>query len=311
LPPGRNTILTDAGVQMGAVRTDTNDHGAWVGMISHPVAGDPEIGGLSFADSGVEIRFNAPNMDAPTDTLELLTLKSNSPEGGFGVSATFGSQNMYTRQKNGGSHVWSNPAKSQLIGPHTLSLLRLADGTVKTYLDGVAVDTWTGTPDPTTPLHHIGLGMNEFDGNQYWPIGAVISRITAFTIGAPPTDYETWAAAYPGFDLTNPDADADGDGSTNHNEYAFGLNPTKGSSVSPITVPFDKSAGTFSYTRRATPSATGLTYTVWHSTNLLDWISTGATEGSVTTVNNIETVPVTLDSGLLAAPRLFIRVTAE
>jgi hypothetical protein len=69
-------------------------------------------------------------------------------------------------------------------------------------------------------------------------------------------------------DVSNSAADTDGDGLTNQQEYAFGLNPTLGSSVNPITVPLDKTTGTFTYTRRATPAASGLTYTVFTSSDL-------------------------------------------
>ena len=80
----------------------------------------------------------------------------------------------------------------------------------------------------------------------------------------------------------------------------------------PIVAPFDKTTGTFSYTRRATPATTGLDYTVWTSTNLGTWTQdTGATEGTVTTSGEVETVPVTISSGLLTNPKLFIQVRAD
>ena len=137
------------------------------------------------------------------------------------------------------------------------------------------------------------------------------SLATKFNIALSSTvvDYATWAATkYPGAELSNPAADLDGDGMSNFQEYAFGLNPTLGTSANPIAVPLDKSHGTFSYTRTAN---SGLTYTVWHSTNLVDWSSTGATEGTVTTTDGVETVPVTLDPALLTAPKLFVRVSAQ
>ena len=130
--------------------------------------------------------------------------------------------------------------------------------------------------------------------------------VTTDSVASP---YATWAATkYPSYNLSDPAADLDGDGMSNFQEFAFGLNPTKGSSLNPISVPFAKSAGTFSYTRTA---GSGLTYTVWHSTNLVDWSSTGATEGTVTTTDGVETVPVTLAPALLTAPKLFVRVSAQ
>ena len=62
------------------------------------------------------------------------------------------------------------------------------------------------------------------------------------------TDYDNWETAN---GVTGgPNDDDDNDGLTNNDEYASGLDPTGGSSVNPITVPLNKTTGTFSYTRR-------------------------------------------------------------
>ena len=52
---------------------------------------------------------------------------------------------------------------------------------------------------------------------------------------------------------------------------------------------------------------------MWTSPDLATWSKTAylATEGTVTTANGVETVPVTLSGGPLGAPKLFVRVTAE
>jgi fibronectin-binding autotransporter adhesin len=122
-------------------------------------------------------------------------------------------------------------------------------------------------------------------------------------------DYDTWKTANGVTGGENDDDD--NDGLTNHEEYAFGLDPTGGSSVDPIAVPLDKTTGTFSYTRR-TQSLTGLTYSVWYSTDLSTWAKdAGAVEGTVTTSGEVETVPVTLSAGLLTNPKLFIQVRAQ
>jgi len=127
-----------------------------------------------------------------------------------------------------------------------------------------------------------------------------------------PNDYGSWAATYPGFDLTNPAGDADKDGNTNQAEYAFGLNPTLGSSVNPITVQVDPTTGTFSYTRR-NPALTKLTYTVWASSNLTNWTEDTVASGSqsVTATNgDVQTVGVTLTT-LPVNGKLFVRVKAQ
>ncbi len=127
------------------------------------------------------------------------------------------------------------------------------------------------------------------------------------------SDYDTWGGPY-GLAAGSEGGDLDGDGLTNFGEYAFGLIPNSGASVNPITVPINKTTGTFSYTRRATPATTGLSYSIWYSTTLEagSWIEdSGALEGTSTLNGEVETVPVTLSSGLLTNPKLFIQVRAQ
>ncbi len=128
---------------------------------------------------------------------------------------------------------------------------------------------------------------------------------------APGNDYSNWASSYLPSDVSVSTADFDGDGQTNRQEYAFGLNPTSGSSVNPITVPLNKSAGTFSYTRRD-QALTGLTYTVWTSTDLATWtVDAGAVQTPGAPAANVETVAVTLSGALLTSPQRFVRMKAE
>jgi len=125
------------------------------------------------------------------------------------------------------------------------------------------------------------------------------------------TDFDTWADS---FDLVGgPTGDDDNDGLTNEEEYAFGLVPNSGASVNPIAVPFDKTSGTFSYTRRdSSLPDPALTYSVWYSTDLGFWTEDdGATEGTPVLNGEVETVPVTITPALLANPKLFIQVRAN
>ncbi|MFM2242909.1 MAG: hypothetical protein RLZ97_1764, partial [Verrucomicrobiota bacterium] len=123
------------------------------------------------------------------------------------------------------------------------------------------------------------------------------------------TDYDTWETAN---GVTGgPNDDDDNDGLTNSDEYAFGLDPTGGSSVNPIAVQLDKTTGTFSYTRR-TQGLTGLSYSIWYSTDLASWTEdTGAIEGTPSVSGEVETVPVTISGALLSNTKLFIQVRAE
>jgi autotransporter-associated beta strand protein len=138
-----------------------------------------------------------------------------------------------------------------------------------------------------------------------------ISGPGSLVIPSTATDYENWETANGVTGGVNDDDD--NDGLTNHEEYAFGLDPTGGSSVNPIAVPFDKALGTFSYTRRDLAlQDPDLSYTVWYSTDLANWFpDNGAVQGPPVDNGDEETVPVTISEGLLSNSKLFIQVRAE
>jgi len=204
--------------------------------------------------------------------------------------------------------------------------------TEKLYLNGVLNQTASNRTLNIYPSDYLTLGTGvQWDGTYLdWAkfSGSINSlaiydqaltqtEVEGLLVTAPPADpYTTWINST-AFNTPTPlseaqklpGADPDGDGMTNFQEYAFGLNPTSATSVNPITVPLNKSSGTFSYTRS---SDSGLTYTVWHSTDLEHWYSTGATQGAATANGGgVETVPVTLDPSLRSELKLFVRVTAQ
>jgi autotransporter-associated beta strand protein len=142
------------------------------------------------------------------------------------------------------------------------------------------------------------------DAKGDWSFSEATGELT-LVIGV---DYDTWKSANGVTGGENDDDD--NDGLSNHEEYAFGLDPTAGSPINPIIVPLNKAAGTFSYTRRL-QTLTGLAYSIWTSANLVTWTEdTGATEGTPTANGDVETVPVTLSSPPTASA-LFIRVQAQ
>ncbi|MCX6872724.1 MAG: DUF2341 domain-containing protein [Verrucomicrobia bacterium] len=105
--------------------------------------------------------------------------------------------------------------------------------------------------------------------------------------------YEIWAGGSfaNAFTDKDPSHDPDLDGMTNQEEFAFGLDPTTGSSVDPITRELDKATGIFKYTRT---KDSGFTYKVYYSTNLSGWTwDAAATQSPSAAVAGIETVTVT------------------
>ena len=111
--------------------------------------------------------------------------------------------------------------------------------------------------------------------------------------------------------VSNPAGDFDGDGLSNDYERIWGLNPTNAVSKNPFTFGASLKSGIFSYTRRD-PALTGLSYTVWTSTNLLNWAQdAGAIQSPGVPVNQIQSVSVTVSPALLTSQRLFMRVRAQ
>jgi hypothetical protein len=174
----------------------------------------------------------------------------------------------------------------QVTGTETVNTL---------FIDNVqvAAGTWGAT----------GSGASNIDNTRFAGSGVV-----SVTSGpAPASDYDDWADD---FSLVGgPGDDDDGDGLTNFEEYAFGLNPTSGASVSPVTAP-TKTAGTFTYTRRK-QSLSGLSYTYESSTTLAGWGAfTPSAPDATDSGDPVETITVTVPASLLAEPKLFLRVKA-
>ena len=155
-----------------------------------------------------------------------------------------------------------------------------------------AAGTWGAT----------GSGASHIDDTHFSGTAGMVS------VAISGTPYSNWAAGYSAADLTNPAADFDGDGLSNFQEFAFGLNPTLASSVSPITSGLHAN-GQFSYTRR-NPALTDLTYAVWTSLDLLTWTEdTLATQTPDSPTADVQTVTVTVTT-VPTSGRLFVRVAA-
>jgi hypothetical protein len=149
-------------------------------------------------------------------------------------------------------------------------------------------------------------------------VGVVLPKLpnyAAITVTpvASPTTYTTWRAAnFTGADLTNdaisgPDADPDAAGVTNFQRYAFVL-PARGPVANPVTLGTatvgSASYLTLTFPRRA--EATGLSYVVETSTDLVTWTAVpGRTFGPGSSPFIAEDiVPI----GDAATPRRFLRL---
>ena len=144
------------------------------------------------------------------------------------------------------------------------------------------------------------------DDFRIYPKGLSAAEVLSVYQGT--RSYADWLTDFafaPGADTLSA-GDPDGDGMTNQQEFAFGLDPTLGSSVNPITVPLDKTSGKFSYTRLA---ASGLVYHVFTSTDLRNWVKDPVTETVTGTHDGVDTVEVAVAAHPVNGT-LFVRVVA-
>jgi len=167
-----------------------------------------------------------------------------------------------------------------------------------------------GTNNPSV-RPTITTGSKYVEGCAADIAGRVQGLLDLYYPNGRPDDYSAWATGFPGANLSDPNGDNDGDGLINGYERIWGLNPTNAASKNPFTFNASLGSGNFSYTRRD-PALTGLSYTVWTSTNLVNWAQdAGALQTPGATVNQIQSVSVAVSSGLVTGPRLFIRMRAD
>jgi hypothetical protein len=164
----------------------------------------------------------------------------------------------------------------------------------------------SATPAPTFPANITGI-FSQFDSSSPFTSGYQLQPRDINDLESAASDFDTWASQTGATGGMTGDDDLDG--RDNAFEYAFGLNPTSGGSVTPFTSVLNKTTGEFTFTRRK-PSLTGLTYTYEYHTSL-----TGAWTPftpAVTPVTNggdpVEAVTVTVPAILLTEPKLFIRI---
>ena len=174
-----------------------------------------------------------------------------------------------------------------------------ANWTTSATIGGYTSSTYIYSSNPTD-IAYVGFGG----------VGTT-SNTTHFSLsatGGTSSPYDTWGNGTFAHSFTDKDPghDPDGDGLTNLQEFAFGLDPTTGASVNPVT----PLVGTqFTYTRYAT---SGLDYTVEYSTDLAVWDTAATTDdgGSTPDANGVQTVTVTVTNAPVDG-KLFVRVHAQ
>jgi autotransporter-associated beta strand protein len=252
---------------------------ALVGSSSPPAQIVVKQGATTLVNNGDTVDFGPVAMGTYADLV--FTIENS---GTINLDLTGPSPYVVVGGTNSGDFTVMAPPVTPVAGTPTNFTIRFAPGLVNSSRAATLTITSNSASDSSFVINVGGAGI--------W-------------------DYDIWKLGYSG-DMSN-GADPDFDGMSNFNEYAFGLNPNDSRSCNPISVPFAKAAGTFSYTRRD-PSLTGISYKVFTSETMqpLSWstnIATAETPGAVG-LDGIQTVAVTLAPSLLSGTRLFIRVEA-
>ena len=151
---------------------------------------------------------------------------------------------------NGGlMFVLTDDASNKVTGPGTANLN--GDFTIDTTAVTLTTGTWTlvDTAVKSFDSSFTVVGFRARGDGVTWAMNepgktwTFVETTGVLTLAVSSGDYEAWASAYLPEDVSDPVGDNDGDGLTNQQEYAFGLNPTLGSSANPITMLLDKTTG--------------------------------------------------------------------
>jgi hypothetical protein len=316
---GPATDDTLNGSSTAFVQSDVNTNGTFVAAVTN--GGGGTVNGVPF--QGATAYSGAPDGITSYGSAPISLRWTADGVGGTRNGPYGGPGNQY------GSFGYDNGSASNLIltgggegnSPGTITLGSLVVG--NSYQVQIWAPTWDNTF--TISVGGVGLRVGNPPGTvSQYVVGTFTANGASQTIpwsgiapsaislrdvtSAPPaTAYETWAAnpAYTGFDLSTPAADADHDSLSNFMEFAFGLDPTTGASVNPIT---PLHGNQFSYTKRAN---SGLTYTVEYSTDLTRWNPVTASESAgAADSNGVQTVTVTVTNAALNG-KLFVRVKAR
>jgi fibronectin-binding autotransporter adhesin len=276
------------------------------------------LGGMG-TSTGVEAGGTISNSTGTLSTLTLLGLTNVDP---LLTTATFPgpiSGNIALVKQGANTQILTGALSytgSTTVSAGTLSIssASLADASAVTIATGAVLNLNYTDTDTVGSLSVGGgapLANGSYDALSPETAGFITGNGKLF-VNAVSSPYDNWVALYqPGFTINLPAEDQDGDGLTNRQEFAFGLNPTSGSSVNPITTGVAPATGNFSYTRNAN---SGLTYKVWSSPDLATWTErTGAVQTPVGTPDSFgtQTVDVTNLGATPVGGKLFVRVTAE
>jgi hypothetical protein len=149
--------------------------------------------GLSFINSGVEMIFIGTATASNGDGVQYLSLDNAGYRCCFGLGAPTGPGNSVSDgaawlnqnyNRTGGESLTRTTVTGsgiQLLGRHSMALVRFDDLTLHAYVDGVEIGSRKTDDTGGIQISSIGVGDNNFNGATYFPLGTVVERVRAFT----------------------------------------------------------------------------------------------------------------------------------
>jgi hypothetical protein len=196
--PERTTSFDSQGNYVLGKAADPNSQEGWIYLPSTKIPA-----GVSYVNSGLEVTWNlAPKgIAGQSENNHIMMFTWDNDVSGFTRqgfftetegSGTAGKTAQMFADGNWTKHNWSTPPTMPMTGNHTMAMVRYANGTLDTYVDGIKVGS-AATTDPATPLlKRLGIGY-QMAGNWYLTRGTVVYQARAFTVTDPvgPVDVGT------------------------------------------------------------------------------------------------------------------------
>jgi len=151
----------------------------------------PGLAAMSYFNSGIEVTYigASARFVGTAAYAEMFTWDGDvtgQTRQGYIVSSPSVNSAQTMQMFRDGAYTTKNWPATNLDGLHTMTILRLSNGSVQTYVDGTLTYTMT-TVDPTAPLTKLGFGF-EYTGNCYIQPGTIVQEVKAFTVSYPVGD---------------------------------------------------------------------------------------------------------------------------
>ncbi len=260
-------------------------------------------------------------------------LQPVSPSGGHGhIGAAWNSNGEDGAGGGGGAGAPATAMTNAKVGGHGGGGLSFdIDGTIRYFAgggggggsrhsqygdggEGGGGHGGNNSTDPAQGTPHTGGGGGGGNNSKTGANGGSGIVIVRYPTPLEEDDYSAWASMWPEMDLSDPGGRSNGHLMTHNELRLWGLDPANPANQQPImidAIAAPDAGFRLTYTRRS-PEFTGAAYSVWTSSDLVDWSedTEAIQEASAPDEHGGETVTVT-PTAPPDGMRLFIRMRAE